>query len=84
MTPNPNIQLDQQIALIYPPLDHIYIAFISLEKNCIATMYQNLVLLNAEKALNNPIWKKSMDKEYQALINKHAWEIVMPLKNTHS
>ena len=31
---------------------------------------------DADKALNSPIWKKYMDEEYMALLNKKMWEVV--------
>ena len=34
-----------------------------------------------DKALNNPIWKKSMDQELKAQIDKNTWELVIPPKN---
>ena len=33
---------------------------------------------NMNEAINNPIWKKSMDKELKAQINKNTWEMVIP------
>ena len=34
-----------------------------------------------DEALNNPIWKKSMDQELKAKIDKNTWELVIPPKN---
>ena len=33
---------------------------------------------NANEALRSPVWKKSMDEEYAALLNKKTWELVIP------
>ena len=33
---------------------------------------------NVNKAINNPIWKKSMDEELKAQIDKDTWEMVIP------
>ena len=33
---------------------------------------------NVNEAINNPIWKKAMDKELKAQIDKNTWEIVIP------
>ena len=30
------------------------------------------------EAVNNPIWKKSMDEELKAQIDKNTWELVIP------
>ena len=30
------------------------------------------------EAINNPIWKKSMDEELKAQIDKNTWEMVIP------
>ena len=40
---------------------------------------QDLVVpTNTTEALKNPIWRKSMDEEYEALIEKKVWDIVLP------
>ena len=43
------------------------------------TAYNNLIEpKNVNKAINNPIWKKSMDKDLNAEIDKNTWEMVIP------
>ena len=43
---------------------------------------QDLVILtNIDDALQNPTWKKSMDEEYEALIEKKVWKVVLPPPN---
>ena len=37
--------------------------------------------MTVDEALNNPIWKKSMDQELKAQIDKNTWELVIPPKN---
>ena len=39
--------------------------------------------MTVDKALNNPIWKKSMDQELKAQIDKNTWELVIPPKNVN-
>jgi len=38
---------------------------------------------NADEALRSPVWKKSMDEEYVALLNKKTWELVIPPENVN-
>ena len=38
---------------------------------------------NMNEAINNPIWKKSMDKELKAQIDKNTWEMVIPPKGVN-
>ena len=38
---------------------------------------------NVNEAINNPIWKKSMDKELKAQIDKNTWEMVIPPKGVN-
>ena len=33
---------------------------------------------NVNEAINNPIWKKSMDEELKAQVDKNTWEMVIP------
>ena len=33
---------------------------------------------NMNEAINNPIWKQSMNKEPKAQIDKNTWEMVIP------
>ena len=39
--------------------------------------------ITLDKALKNPIWKKSMDEELKAQINKNTWELVIPPKGVN-
>ena len=41
------------------------------------------ILTNIDEALQSPIWKKSMDNEYEALIKKKVWEVILPSSNTN-
>ena len=38
---------------------------------------------NVNEAINNPIWKKSMDEELKAQIDKNTWEMVIPPKGVN-
>ena len=45
---------------------------------------QDLIEPNStDEALQNPVWKKSMDNEYNALIDKQIWEVVLPPPNAN-
>ena len=50
-------------------------------ENIFAT--QDPLLTNTTEALKDPIWKKSMDEEYEALIEKKVWEVVLPPPDTN-
>ena len=39
--------------------------------------------MTVDKALNNPIWKKSMDQELKAQIDKNTWELVIQPKDVN-
>ena len=40
---------------------------------------QDLIEPNStDDTLQSPIWKKSMDNKYNALIDKQTWEVVLP------
>ena len=42
-------------------------------------MTQDLIVpTNTTEAVKDPIWRKSMDDEYEALIEKKVWEVVLP------
>ena len=42
-------------------------------------MSQDLIVpTNTTEALEDPIWRKSMSDEYEALIEKKVWEVVLP------
>ena len=49
-------------------------------KNCFQTTAYNSLTepKNVNEAINNPIWKKSMDEELKAQIDKNTWEMVIP------
>ena len=52
-----------------------------VEEICIESVFstQDLAILTTiDEALQDPTWKKSMDNEYQALIEKNVWEVVLP------
>ena len=38
---------------------------------------------NTTEALKDPTWRKSMDKEYEALIEKKVWDVVFPSPDTN-
>ena len=42
-----------------------------------------VVLTNTTEALKDPVWKKSMDEEYEALIEKKVWEVVLAPLDTN-
>ena len=42
-----------------------------------------IVPTNTTEALKDSIWKKSMDEEYEALIEKKVWEVVLPPLDTN-
>ena len=45
---------------------------------------QDLVVpTNTTEALKDPIWRKSMDEEYEALIEKKVWDVVLPPPDTN-
>ena len=47
-------------------------------------MAQDLIApANTTEALKDPIWRKSIDDEYEALIKKKVWEVVLPPPNTN-
>ena len=47
-------------------------------------MTQDLIVpTNTTEALKDPIWKKSIDNKYEALIEKKVWEVVLPPPDTN-
>ena len=53
-------------------------------KNFQMTAYNSLTEpKNVNEATNNPIWKKSMDEELKAQIDKNTWEMVIPPKGVN-
>ena len=57
-----------------------------VKENCIESVFstQNLIILsNIDEALQDPKWKKSMDDEYEVLIEKKVWEVVLPPPDTN-
>ena len=55
-------------------------------ENCIESVFstQDLAIpTNIDEALQSPIWKISMDDEYEALIKKKVWEVILLPSNTN-
>ena len=58
----------------------------SVEENNVENIFiaQDLVVpTNTTEALKDPIWRKSMDEEYEALIEKKVWDVVLPPPDTN-
>ena len=58
----------------------------SVEEKSVEDVFatQDLIILtNTTEALKDPTWKKSMDEEYEALIEKKVWEVVLPPPDTN-
>ena len=57
---------------------------ISDEETYFVTIDQNLSeSSNVDEALNDSLWKNSMDNEYKRLIDKRTWEVILPPKNAN-